>query len=594
MKSYLLQLSIGPVQEFIAAARRTRDLWFGSLVLSEISKAAARAVRDHGGNLIFPNPEKGSDLAPDSPFNVANIILAELHGADPRMIARSAREAAELRWHEFADPVLSDCEGAIRADVWQRQVDDVVEFYSAWAPFTRATYGEKRSRLTRLMAGRKNCRDFQPGHGIERVPKSSLDGLRETVLTEDRLNWPRRLREGLRVQPGEQLDVVGLVKRRALGKQKFPSVSRVAADPWIRGILSKKGDDVLASLVQTCEGPARDLLTPLDCARLHPDYARFPFEGSAVYRQRHPELVEETSGKGDREDRVEQLRALSEALRPVERFAREAGLGAEPDPYLAVLVADGDRMGKALDEIARLASDNPLKRHGTFSLELARFAGRAADIVRARRGVLVYSGGDDVLAFVPVDQAIACARDLYSAFDQTMRDALQGLDVPTPTLSVGVAIAHFLENLEDLLDYGRKAEQDAKKDRDALAVHLHKRGGAPVRLRKPWKDSPDERLTVMARWFLAGAVSNRTPYELDRLAEVYADWPDATVAEAIQADAARAIDRKRPRNTDSQMTQVRQLLKGRVKGAADLRALAAELVVARHLAVALRQSGENP
>jgi hypothetical protein len=32
--SYLLAISVGPVQEFIVAARRTRDLWFGSYLLS--------------------------------------------------------------------------------------------------------------------------------------------------------------------------------------------------------------------------------------------------------------------------------------------------------------------------------------------------------------------------------------------------------------------------------------------------------------------------------------------------------------------------------------------------------------------------------
>ena len=41
--SDLLAISIGPVQDFISAARKTRDLWFGSHLLSEISKAAARA-----------------------------------------------------------------------------------------------------------------------------------------------------------------------------------------------------------------------------------------------------------------------------------------------------------------------------------------------------------------------------------------------------------------------------------------------------------------------------------------------------------------------------------------------------------------------
>jgi CRISPR-associated protein Cmr2 len=35
--SYLMIIGIGPVQEFIASARRSRDLWFGSWLLSELS-----------------------------------------------------------------------------------------------------------------------------------------------------------------------------------------------------------------------------------------------------------------------------------------------------------------------------------------------------------------------------------------------------------------------------------------------------------------------------------------------------------------------------------------------------------------------------
>ena len=60
MTAHLLALTVGPVQEFIAAARRTRDLWFGSYLLSEISKATAKAVQDHGGTLIFPAPHNAA------------------------------------------------------------------------------------------------------------------------------------------------------------------------------------------------------------------------------------------------------------------------------------------------------------------------------------------------------------------------------------------------------------------------------------------------------------------------------------------------------------------------------------------------------
>ena len=42
--THLLRIHIGPVQEFIATARRSRDLWFGSWLLSELSKASALGV----------------------------------------------------------------------------------------------------------------------------------------------------------------------------------------------------------------------------------------------------------------------------------------------------------------------------------------------------------------------------------------------------------------------------------------------------------------------------------------------------------------------------------------------------------------------
>ncbi|MGB2771816.1 MAG: type III-B CRISPR-associated protein Cas10/Cmr2, partial [Anaerolineae bacterium] len=43
---YLFQCAIGPVQDFIATARKSRDLWYGSWMLSELAKAAAKAIAD--------------------------------------------------------------------------------------------------------------------------------------------------------------------------------------------------------------------------------------------------------------------------------------------------------------------------------------------------------------------------------------------------------------------------------------------------------------------------------------------------------------------------------------------------------------------
>jgi len=104
VSDYLLSISIGPVQDFIAAARRTRDLWFGSYVLSEISKAVANFLRDEGADLIFPAPSDARMLSPGSQFSVPNHILAIVpDGRNPKNLSERARQKALERWLEFAE-----------------------------------------------------------------------------------------------------------------------------------------------------------------------------------------------------------------------------------------------------------------------------------------------------------------------------------------------------------------------------------------------------------------------------------------------------------------------------------------------------------
>ena len=202
MTPHLLAISLGPVQGFIASARRTRDLWCGSYLLSEVSKAAAKAVHDvahaHGGGLIFPAPSHLGDLAPASPQHVANLILAELRDADPATVAQAAKEAARSHWRQVADAVCHDHRGVIDREIWADQVHDVIEFYAAWAPLAD-DYPAARRHVLRLLGGRKSCRDFLPAKGRAGVPKSA-DGLRESVLKDPKKEpWPPHHRRRLRL-----------------------------------------------------------------------------------------------------------------------------------------------------------------------------------------------------------------------------------------------------------------------------------------------------------------------------------------------------------------------------------------------------------
>ena len=230
-----------------------------------------------------------------------------------------------------------------------------------------------------------------------------------------------------------------------------------------------------------------------------------------------------------------------------------------------------------------------VEAHRKFSQALAGFAVEARKIVNAHNGVLVYAGGDDVLAFLPVDKCLTCARALHDQFAEWLRN------YGSLTLSVGVAIGHFMENLEDLLEYGRAAEKEAKlPDRDGLAVHLHKRGGTPVQVGARWGENPDEQLLRWARLVLAEAIPGKLPYELRNMARLYEGWPAEMGIRAIQQDVVRVIRHKQPRSGRQHMPEVEERIHQQVSGAQSLNRFAEELLVARQIATALQQAGGRP
>ena len=202
--SHLLAISVGPVQAFIAAARRTRDLWFGSYLLSEISRAVAKAVEKQGGNLVFP--------ASSAANNVANVILAELAGGDPKEVAAKAKEAAQTRWREFADERGVKLRGDPRGHLGRPGSTTPSSSTPPGRPRS-PHYQRDRARVMRLLAGRKHCHDFKQAKVNDAgLPKSSLDGQRATVLAGPK---PRRIAGNL---PRRLAQEAATLPRRTVGR----------------------------------------------------------------------------------------------------------------------------------------------------------------------------------------------------------------------------------------------------------------------------------------------------------------------------------------------------------------------------------------
>jgi hypothetical protein len=300
--------------------------------------------------------------------------------------------------------------------------------------------------------------------------------------------------------------------------------------------------------------------------------------------------------------------------------------GATPPVYFAVLALDGDHIGKWLSgeltppvgnvlapkaveyfkntlpdwyrlhpgagnagEIADdtkkwLGAPRPISPswHLQFSEALANFGLHLARrlVEEVHQGQLIYSGGDDVLAMLPADNAITCARDLGAAFQgrlRAMSKAAQALFTPNVpqgflqlaqpseqepkwpllmpgpkmTVSVGPAIGHIKEPLQDMIQEAQRAEKRAKGNpemlkwdknrekqswtltegwgRDALALTLFKRNGETIRWGAKFSSPAFPLLAYMQKhyresWDPADGeppIRRRFPYRLAQLLGVY-------------------------------------------------------------------------
>lgn len=556
---HVLILSIGPVQDFIASARRSRDLWFGSWLLSELSKAIGLAmVRACGFEaLVFPGVARDDALQPASETSVANKIVVRVpDGIEPADLAGRARAALERRLGKVRDNAFEKIEDKVEGGpyfVVDRATDQISELIElAWASAPEASpdgYQKARKNAEALLAARFNTRLWGSVSWGAYVPKSSIDGIRESVLKEelfDRIQQgltnPEEIRKKYGVGPSERLCGVGLLKRhgRCEGsryKHRFLSTGHLAAWPLLERVSAMAADDQVRQAWNHYVGALRLLQAPLDEAEVPRDRGHEvlgPYDGSLLFEGRVAELFE---GVIDRNDR--RLRT-SEARKALAGFLRVIG-APTPVPYYAVLLADGDRMGEAIDRQSSFAG------HKELSRQLDELARGARNIVeKDHRGELIYSGGDDVLAFVPLHRAVECARQLAGRFADLLERF--GTSESHPTLSVGIGISHFMDPMGQALNLARHAEKLAKKTRNALAVVVDKRSGPATEVSGIW-GTVDRDLDVFVEMHVQDLVPDGAAYELRELGSLLegaTGEAEATLKDLVGKEAERILRRKQP------------------------------------------------
>jgi len=480
-----------------------------------------KAITDNGGKIIFPAIDKdplfealknSSGIDKDSHAarigSLPNRFKAEAQ--NPERAAHAAKAAVQEAWRRISEAVLkkvkdkagSNFTDAYTLDIWHRQVCNHWEI--AWI------VGDDGFLLDK----RKNLRNFftepEPGEKCTICGERQALSEKKDDSRQDVVDWWKNFAQSFNgkgyhfKREGERLCAVCTIKRvfpvkgiavKGIAKaaigwdvyHNYPSTSYMAAVDWLIELLRKAETDTateeaLAGFIDVCNsaGIAHDeaattIKVISNIISSHKGWkAISDFRGGVFF----PDAIKNEkdfpiAGTTNRGKLIEKLKSLTDVSPP------------KPTPFYAVLVMDGDNMGKLLSRYSG--------KQAAISMALADFASGVLQIVEDHNnGKLIYAGGDDVMALLPLNTALCCAAELRGAYIEAFnRNVPEITQNGGGTISAGIVYAHMNTPLQAVVRDAHKLLDGTAKDlldRDAFAVRVWKRGGAVITFGKKWKD----------------------------------------------------------------------------------------------------------
>ena len=609
----MLMFQLGPVQDFIAQARRTRDLWSGSYLLSWLIAHAMKAISEEIGPdaIIFPNlrgngifdalhreqfyqelwqnGNKGSDttwdrMKKDKKDHLAqwlmtptlpNRFLALVPENRAEELARKAEEAIRQELKSIGKAVWQwiEAENAKRekpedTSSWKERFDRQLEAFPqmSWAiqPWLDRDECLKQFENLPINNGRK-ADEITPWKRLndmlklsqEWLPQEDRDGRYYSDVEKTKLNNP-----GILWEAHYALVDAKLAARR--NTRDFKAWDDKHGEGAVKDSLSGK-EEVIGS--EDFWKYLADNENKIFTAASH----RYGTMNLLKRLWCEPKIgcLRDKLGLSD----GDYGKAIEFASVP--EIARKNQYGGK---YVAVLAMDGDEMGKwvsgektpkfinqisnkAKKYLTGLQQHEQIEKmhrlltpsyHQQLSEALSNFSIWLAQvIVENFKGELIYAGGDDVLAILPSDRAIACAMALKDVFCgkypegsflhdfAIQQDGFAEMDAGYPlilpgtecTVSVGLAIGHQNAPLQMLVKEAHHAESRAKRDygRDGIAFSVYKRSGEIIQWGCKWDSAALPLMALLTTLKLKedgsarenDGLSARFPYALSRLLEPY-------------------------------------------------------------------------
>ena len=579
--------SITPVQSFITKARKLRDHWVGSVILSYLAFVGIRHISRTLGpdHVLYPSLHDQSlvELWLAQEFYLNDFLQEpDLHarkhlenssaiasfpnkfvftGPNSQMeqICQGIRDAIHKEWLHLAllvrDLLAPRSDGRKMRELFDHQVSDYWQFRDA--SMRLVGLGDTQDLLTILHPDKwhdeqETVKDFSSvfpsGDTFARLYSATHSAV-QSLLASSKLKpeMPRK------AQGGEKCPLCG--EHEVL--HDFVLAGSTKAKEYKNGVLAFWDNlrERMNSEGSFAQVGKNERLCAVCCIKRFLPLSLKKHPSELLYSVLAQEESFPSTTEISAHSYMEQLNIPKDERRFLANKFHNAEIDdsdddivlPERDKYYAMLVMDGDKMGdlingktltatwgdvvhpilrKRFDQLG-FVKDSPLKKrmkekrtlnpalHSTISDSLNSFGRFAvAPLIHNASGRLIYAGGDDVCAVVPLDTALKTADNIQRAYTMDfVRYAEHGPEALTGTIndlkgkwgihlggngqvkgisiSGALVLAHHKTPLREVLrDAQRLLSAEAKENagRNALAISLSKRSGAPRKMTLRWED----------------------------------------------------------------------------------------------------------
>jgi len=514
---YLCKITIPSVQKLITYSKKTIDLWAGSFIVNHIMKEILKNIKEkYNPEFIFPNENllnSNSEIADITNISIFFINLEE------QKIKEFIDNTENLFREILIENLLNFEEDIANEDIKnlaEKQIENALNIIIALKKY-ESDYIQTLEELDKYIATLKGFK-YKESKYIEgfkvvnleieknifkhpdyKVFMDSIYELKPEVIrgaykcsvcgeriilgatsTDYRGEkfW-ENLKKKYKIKIGEKERLCGFCLGKRLfrdkvykKREKVPSISDISMIPLKKKIKEKGLEREIINIFKEIES----LKDERDFEKIDGEYLMPTFWEN----EKNWKTIEEDSQK------AEQVRER------LNKFYKDHKI--KPIYHYAIILMDGDNMGKKLGVL----KDYKIQKE--LSKILSGFSEEVKDIVKENNGYLVYAGGDDVLALLPVDTALKCAKEIRDKFEDKTKAFYEEHIKPQYsdnmeykfTMSAGVVFAHHRLPLNYVLEQVRQCETEAKnKGKNRVCIKYIKHSYSYAQITKEWDKVED-------------------------------------------------------------------------------------------------------